>query len=211
MLEALSKFYQAYHIEHDKYGFVHHRNSKTKYFLTHINKGQKILDLGCRDGTLTQSFMEDNVLTGMDIDHNACEICRDNLGIEVIWHNLNEPLPIADSSYNIVILSDVLEHVFFAEELLTEIKRVLKPNGFCLGSTPNAYYWTLRLKMLQGIDLSEYSDQTHVHYYSLASLKKLLENIFTYSEISPYGHNSLTKIYPTLFASDFFWKSTKGG
>lgn len=210
MLKTLSLFYQSYHVEHDKYGFVHHRSSKIKYFLTQIGKGQKILDLGCRDGSLTQAFMIGNDLTGLEVDHNACELCRNKLGIEVIWHDLNEPLPIANASYDIVILADVLEHVFLAEELLIEIKRVLKSGGFCLGSTPNAYYWSSRLKMMQGIDLSEYSDRTHVHHYSLASLKRSLENIFTSSRIIPYGHSSLVRILPTLFANDFFWKSIKG-
>lgn len=211
MIKELSKFYQSYNTKHDKYGFVHHQSSKIKYFLNHIGEGKTILDLGCRDGSLTQAFIVNNNVVGLDVDCNACNLCRSNLNIEVVWHNLNEPLPLSDASYDIVILSDVLEHVFLDSELLMEIKRVLKPNGFCLGSTPNAYHWPLRVKMMRGIDLSEYSDKTHVHYYSFTSLERLLKMFFPSSEITPYGHSKLTQFYPTLFASDFFWKSIKGG
>ncbi|MFA5184111.1 MAG: class I SAM-dependent methyltransferase [Patescibacteria group bacterium] len=209
MKERLSKFYQHFHERQEKYGFVHHLSAKIRYFQAQIGKNKKILDLGCRDGTMAKVFAAGNDLTGVDIDPKACELCRHNLGIKVIWHDLNEPLPFADASYDIVVLSDVLEHVFLTEPLLTEIYRVLKPGGLFLGSTPNAYYWSNRWHMAKGQDLIEYIDATHVRHFSLASLKGLLHNHFDSVAVIPYGQHIFSQYWPTMFAGDFFWKSIK--
>jgi len=208
MKNSLNKFYQDFHGKHEKYGFAHHLSTKTRYFQAAIGQGKKILDLGCRDGTITKIFLEGNDVTCIDVDARACQLCRNNLQVEVIWHDLNELLPLLDESYDVVVLSDVLEHIFMAQQLISEIKRVLKPGGIFLGSTPNAYYWTNRIKMVQGIDLVEYMDVTHVHFFSLDSLKGSL-NVFSPTEIIPYGKHSLRACYPKMFASDFFWKSEK--
>ena len=47
-----------------------------------MGKNKKVLDLGCRDGTLTRHFIEQNEVTGMDIDKMALEDCKNNLNIE---------------------------------------------------------------------------------------------------------------------------------
>lgn len=46
-----------------------------------------------------------------------------------ILHNLEEPLPVADSLYDHVVLCNVLEHIFEYRPLLREAVRVLKSGG----------------------------------------------------------------------------------
>ncbi len=46
-----------------------------------------------------------------------------------ILHDLEKPLPIADESYDNVLLINVLEHIFEYRALLCEAARVLKPGG----------------------------------------------------------------------------------
>lgn len=50
--------------------------------------------------------------------------------------NITEPLPIADATFDIVILSNVLEHTPDVLALLREVRRVLRPKGVCLATTP---------------------------------------------------------------------------
>jgi SAM-dependent methyltransferase len=55
--------------------------------------------------------------------------------------DLNEPLsPLAANSFDVVILSDVLEHIREPAALMTEISRVLKPGGRLLLNVPFAYW-----------------------------------------------------------------------
>lgn len=54
--------------------------------------------------------------------------------------DLNAPLPIADASYDTVILSDVLEHIAQPDRLMKEIGRILRPGGHLLMNVPFFYY-----------------------------------------------------------------------
>lgn len=54
--------------------------------------------------------------------------------------NLNEPLPIADASFNTIILSDVLEHIEKPWQLWSEMARILAPGGKLLMNVPY-FYW----------------------------------------------------------------------
>lgn len=209
MKNYLNNFYHQFHENNGKYGFVHHLTGKTKYFQQEIGENKKILDLGCRDGSMTKIFAGGNSLTCLDVDEYACRLCTTNIKAEVICHDLNDHLPFADESYDVVVLSDVLEHVFLSQSLIAEINRVLKVGGLFLGSTPNAYRWNNRAKMMCGIDVSEYMDETHVHFFSLDSLKRLLYKFFDEVEITSYGKNPLINFWPEMLADDFFWKSIK--
>ena len=57
-----------------------------------------------------------------------------------IEHDLNRPLPLEDSRYDTVILSDVLEHIRKPEELVGEVARILAPGGKLLASMPFMYW-----------------------------------------------------------------------
>jgi SAM-dependent methyltransferase len=46
-----------------------------------------------------------------------------------IVHDLEEPLPFANASYDHALLINVLEHVYGARELLRETARVVRPGG----------------------------------------------------------------------------------
>ena len=50
--------------------------------------------------------------------------------------DFTKPLPLRDNSVDIVFITEVLEHIPTPPLLISEIYRILKPNGFCLGSVP---------------------------------------------------------------------------
>ena len=53
-----------------------------------------------------------------------------------IIHDLEQPLPISDGTYDGVVLFNVLEHIFEYRTLLTESARILKPHGRMLLVVP---------------------------------------------------------------------------
>lgn len=54
--------------------------------------------------------------------------------------DLREPLPFADSSFDTVLATDVLEHMPYPDALFAELRRVLRPGGALILGVP-FYYW----------------------------------------------------------------------
>lgn len=107
---------------------------------------KKVLDLGAGMGGLSVALMlkygERGVsLQAMDYNPAYCEIARlraerYDLTLPIIVA-AGEHLPYPDASFDVVTCLDVLEHVQDTEQVLREIKRVLRPGGVLLTSVPN--------------------------------------------------------------------------
>lgn len=203
----LSAYYTKHHAEGNRLNFVFGGDERGNYFKNWIDIGKTVIDLGCRDGSLTKYFIEGNSVVGVDIDQEALDICNDRVGIETIWLDLNnEELPFEDDHFDVVVAGEILEHIFFPDLFLKKIKRILKKNGIFVGSVPNAFRLKNRLKFLFGKDFED--DKTHLHYYSLASLRKLLGKYFRNVEIKPVSSRFLL-LSPVLFGNDLLWRCRK--
>src|SRR5881296_177434 len=77
---------------------------RARLFGQWIGQGKDLLDLGCRDGTLTRHFREGNRVVGADIDRKALESARTQYGIDVQRVNLNAPLPFPDARFDAAVL-----------------------------------------------------------------------------------------------------------
>jgi len=149
---------------------------RISFVVEKVGKGNKVLDMGCRYGNLTAYYAKDNEVIGVDIDEKALKVCSKKLGIKTNIQNLNERLQFADNAFDVVVLTEVLEHLPYPDITLGEIKRVLRRRGILVGSVPNGTRVKNRLRFLfKGIiEL----DRTHLQYFSQKSLKKLLEIYF---------------------------------
>jgi SAM-dependent methyltransferase len=94
----------------------------------------------------------------------------------------SEPLPL-----DIVVFSEVMEHLRFPQKALCEIARVMTKNGALIGSVPNAFRLRNRWKFLLGKPFE--SDPSHLRSYSYETLKGELSKVFEDIEIRPIsGH-----------------------
>lgn len=141
--------------------------------------GLKILDVGCGNGWQTQFFLENNDVYGVDISEANIKQANSR-GIKAQVLDLEKPLPFADEYFDVVVCSEVLEHLFFPAEVIAEIKRVLKTGGKLILSVPNLYCLGNRLAMLYGkkTTLIEYPfNEEHIRHYSISGLKKILRSL----------------------------------
>lgn len=126
------------------------------YFLSrigngYIKKGFKVLDVGCGIGIIgarVQSELKTSVI-GIDLSQEMVKAAKEN-GIEAKKVDLDQRWPFNSSSFDCVIIVQVLEHVFSPDHLVCESKRVLKKGGFLIVTTPNLAAWFNRILLLLG-------------------------------------------------------------
>ena len=131
----------------------------------------RILDVGCGTG-LNTSFLTraGHSVTGIDLSHIAIEKYREK-GFEGIVCDVERArTPFADSSFDLVYASEVIEHCADTTAFLRELHRVSKPGGKVLLSTPNSAFWAYRVLGLFGQTASEYQHPGHVRFFSKRSL-----------------------------------------
>ena len=106
--------------------------TKNELIASLTTKRDRILDIGCGNGSILRYLRGLGYadLHGLEISRYAIERLRGE-GIEMHLGKL--PLiPLPDASFDVVIASQVLEHVIRRKRFLREIQRVLKPSGRCL-------------------------------------------------------------------------------
>ncbi|MGB9911327.1 MAG: class I SAM-dependent methyltransferase [Microgenomates group bacterium] len=92
---------------------------------------EKILEIGSGLGLLGQEIKKrigtKTFYVGIDLAFNPLEKSKDREILPVQGNAIK--LPFTDEAFDVVISTDVLEHIPNAEEVIKEIRRVLKPGG----------------------------------------------------------------------------------
>lgn len=159
-----------------------------------IPEGSKILDVGCGDGNVAQLYLKKGEVYGVDISAAVLKLAQKK-GIKTKLCDLNkEKLPFADDFFDVVIFTDVVEHLISPLVVLKEAKRVLKKDGRLIITVPNFARLANRIRMLSGDPLdilhwAKYGDETeHLHWFTKPKLVYLLrENGFKNIRFIPTG------------------------
>ena len=101
----------------------------------------KLLDVGCGSGVfLHRMYKLGWSATGLDFDAKAIENARIKYGTDLtVMHSDLAGARFTDNSFDAVTLSHVIEHAPDPTALLTECRRVIKPAGRCIITTPNIH------------------------------------------------------------------------
>lgn len=160
--------------------------------------GPKILELGAADGSFLNLLSQS--LNGKPA---GLDIAADSTGL-IKAHDFNDKLPYPDKSFDLVIALEVIEHLYDTDFFLDEIRRVLKPKGYLILSTPNLASLSNRLKLLFGRYPKnlEYSRQGagHIHLYTHQILNQQVKshhfNLLKLSSVNPPDPFITKKFYP---------------
>jgi ubiquinone/menaquinone biosynthesis C-methylase UbiE len=107
--------------------FVHGLASGVLEWLA-AQPGERILDLGCGDGQLTQRIAATGAgVVGVDASPEMLAAARAR-GIDA-QEGRAELLPFADRSFDAVFSNAALHWVRGQDEMMAEVRRVLKPGG----------------------------------------------------------------------------------
>ncbi len=184
---------------------------RAEIFSKWLGKGKKILELGCRDGSLTALFAGGNEVVGADIDPNALELFEKNLGSKGYRLDLNSEWPFGESEFDAVVASEVLEHLYKPEETVKKVLLSLKPGGLFIGTVPNGFSLANRFRLfLAQPNKTALADPTHVHQFSRRELKNIFSKYFTDIELVPIGRlEKIDWIFPGMFSFLIAFKCCK--
>lgn len=129
------------------------------------SESKRILDVGCGDGTILKYVKVFNSYTGVDISSTRIKRCKKKFNspkINFIKYDIVLSFPFKNNIFDVVIASEIIEHVPDPIFFLQECKRVLKKDGVLILSTPISRRYIEQTDKL-------YNEQ-HLYIYSLKQL-----------------------------------------
>jgi len=140
-----------------------------------------VLDAGCGLGRHLRHLAKMPELKIFGIDKNTWALTESNKSLEAMPDRQSNDyllsiadvtkLPFADSSFDCIICSEVMEHIPDHEKALKELDRILKPKGTLVVSVPR--FFAERICWL--ISWDYYNEEGgHIRIYKKKQLKKML-------------------------------------
>lgn len=115
---------------------------------------REILDVGCGDGFFLVRVRDELprgvVCSGLDADVQSVAKAQAQ-GIDCRVGLADQTLPFEGSSFDLVFAGEIIEHVADTDRMLEEIRRVLRPGGHLLLTTPNLLAWYNRILCVVGV------------------------------------------------------------
>ena len=138
---------------------------------------QNLLDVGCGNGHLLAPFVSLQNCYGVDLEETSLLLAKSK-GITTYCTNLErEAIPFEPNFFDLIICSEVIEHVCNTDNLLNEINRVLKKNGYLILTFPNINQpisWLAQIFFDFPPMYSARYKSPHVRDFTLGIMKKIL-------------------------------------
>jgi 2-polyprenyl-3-methyl-5-hydroxy-6-metoxy-1,4-benzoquinol methylase/glycosyltransferase involved in cell wall biosynthesis len=157
-------------LEEAAIGYEHlHRYAYTTQFV----HNKRVLDLACGEGYGSYLLARSaESVVGIDIDEKTIKHARNKYikrNLEFKVGSITE-VPITDERlFDVAVCFEALEHIEDHEKLLSEVKRLLTPDGVFIVSTPNKTAYS---------DEPQFNNPFHVHELYFDEFKELFEKYF---------------------------------
>jgi SAM-dependent methyltransferase len=161
------------------------------WYLAHVSPDDVVLDVGCGNAMHTLKVARRcRRVTGIDRSVESLAVgsrraaADGAANVQLVCGDVEEALPFRSGRFDVVFCSDLLEHVIKRDQVLGEIRRVLRPDGRLLLAVPNrATRWK---RQLDAAGLFSYSDPDHKIEYTLDELRdELGRNGFEMVRLEP--------------------------
>ncbi|MBI5191215.1 MAG: class I SAM-dependent methyltransferase [Nitrospirae bacterium] len=155
--------------DHDNITPLFMRHVAAYRYFNGFTKDKKVLEIGFGEGYGTYYLAEEaREITGLDVSMSLVEHARAKYAKKNLYFVKGDAtdLPFPDGSFDVVISSQVLEHVKDYMKSVRETARVLRPGGQAIIATPN------RKMMIDGVNPYHYKE------FSAAELEKALRKVF---------------------------------
>jgi 2-polyprenyl-3-methyl-5-hydroxy-6-metoxy-1,4-benzoquinol methylase len=141
------------------------------------DRASSILELGCGNGATGLAAMaagKAGRYIGIEIDPSAAKIAAASLSRVIVGDVCQMDLGELEGSFDVVIASEVLEHLTDPWSTVTALAKCLKPGGLIYASSPNIAHWRVIAALFLG--RFEYApdgvmDSTHLRWFTPQSFR----------------------------------------
>ena len=146
--------------------------------------GKDVLDIASGEGFGSEILSRQaRTVVGVDIStdavaHASAQYMRENLRF---IHGSATGIPIADKSVDVIVSFETIEHLAEHDLMMSELKRVLRPDGCLIISSPNKLVYT---------DRANYTNRFHVRELYTPDFLRLTARYFT--QVRHYGQRVST-------------------
>lgn len=136
-----------------------------------------VLDIGCGAGTLSLYLGSKGIrVLGVDISENAIKASLStarylNLSNHVHFRTIDFPKQCITGRFDLILLTEVIEHLKNDEYVLKKLKKILDKNGLLFLSTPSKNAPLYRMGLLKKFD----NEVGHLRRYSIDELCRKIE------------------------------------
>lgn len=185
-------------------------------FVKRIDGPIKLLDIGCYDGYIAMLLKEkignECDVYGIDTANNSIKLSRKK-GIHAKICDVTKGIKYASNLFDYVFAGEIIEHLVDTDYFMREIRRVLKPDGILILTTPNSLSLGRRIHYLFGkgtfLEISFSIPKNaagHLRYFTFGTMREFIilhkfEEITMFSDtvnFPGFKIDLLAKIFPTL-------------
>jgi len=140
--------------------------------------GKKVLDIGCGSGSLTFYIAKQGFkVLGLDISQRAVKCCKLNAKIlklvkKTHFEVADFPEKFPKGKFDLVICSEIIEHIQKDNECLSKIHNLLSKNGILIISAPSSNSLLYKIGLLKRFD----EKVGHVRRCTIENLQEKLYN-----------------------------------
>lgn len=154
-------------------GEIRHEHLHRYAWCAPLVNGKDVLDIACGEGYGSAMLARTaRNVTGVDISDEAVQHAkakyRDIPDLE-FRHGDAAQIPLPDNSVDVVVSFETIEHHDRHSEMISEVRRVLRPNGFLVISSPNRVVYT---------ELAGHHNEFHVKELDFNELDAVLKEQF---------------------------------
>lgn len=162
----------------DKQGYAANFRKWMHAELPGLSQKSEVLEVGCGDASFTRNLAEYSPrVTAIDISMDQIELnARAHPEINFLQHDVAEPFPFKDGTFDVIWCSEVLEHLFDPGFALREMHRVMAPGGKLLVTVPYHGLFKDVLIALCRWDEHFAPNNPHIRFFTVATLKRLTES-----------------------------------
>jgi ubiquinone/menaquinone biosynthesis C-methylase UbiE len=139
--------------------------------------GKTVLDIACGAGYGSALLAKTAAaVTGVDIDTATVQAAAERYQAPNLQFRQGSitSIPLPEDSFDVVVSFETLEHLAEHDQMLCEIRRVLRPGGLLVISSPDKEYYT---------DVPQYHNPFHVKELYKEEFRRLLQQYFPHVQL----------------------------
>jgi 2-polyprenyl-3-methyl-5-hydroxy-6-metoxy-1,4-benzoquinol methylase len=160
---------------------------RSRFLLERVAAGERVLDVGCGEGRFTSALTRAGAhAVGVDVAEEPLRRARvRDTALDVRLVPVDGEWELTDASFDVVWAGEVIEHIADTASWLSEVRRVLRPQGTLLLSTPANGPLSLAHAALSRRAFARRFDPRgeHLRFYSRETLTALVED-FGFERVS---------------------------